>query len=523
LAVAFGFRGQIYYAWDVYSGKAISVMPEQNRSVRSLFFAPDGRTLATLDHAGRVLHWDLVTGKPTPRQLCNPKLRVAPPFGAWQEPKTAKESRGDDDPVLAPDFNHYATGGTVFDMITGRRQYTLADKTDLVAFTSDGKRFIRVRGLDVNTFDLATGTAATFAIADDRPGARIARIASGGTGPYMAAVHNAKNRDEDLTLCQLDTGKPVWTIPIRNNYGVQRLTVSQDWVAVQYEWETRLINTATGKVKYRMKMSSWPFHYEKKAVFDQSLVFSPDGRCLVDAPYGVWEVATGTIRWRFPRSDDAPLAVTFAPDGEALAGNTTETSVLLWSTTFIPRLPRAKALSDHEQCDLWNDLASAQGATAWKAIGTLRVYPDQAAALLGKQPAATTSPEQRVRIARLLAELDGDQFEARDQAQISLGAMGRQILSFAKQELQENPSLEKRRRLEALCNSLLDGPYNADELRALRAIELLEKLATPPARALLTDWSLGDVDAVQTTEVAAALARLAFRSKKTTPTASSLR
>jgi hypothetical protein len=52
---------------------------------------------------------------------------------------------------------------------------------------------------------------------------------------------------------------------------VQRLAVSQGWVAVEYDGEIHLIDTASGKFKHGLKTVSWP--YEQKAVFDQSLVF----------------------------------------------------------------------------------------------------------------------------------------------------------------------------------------------------------------------------------------------------------
>jgi hypothetical protein len=67
------------------------------------------------------------------------------------------------------------------------------------------------------------------------------------------------------------------------------------------------------------------------------------------------------------------------------------------------------------------------------------------------------------------------------------------------------PSPEARRRLRWLTASL-DGP-TPDEVRHARAVEVLERIATKEAMALLREWEKGPARAVLTQHARAALRR----------------
>jgi hypothetical protein len=78
-------------------------------------------------------------------------------------------------------------------------------------------------------------------------------------------------------------------------------------------------------------------------------------------------------------------------------------------------------------------------------------------------------------------------------------------------KLAGKPTLEARRRLEKLLDHL-DAPVaDADRLRALRAVEALEHIGTPPAVHLLQTLARGDPDARLTREARAARERLSRR------------
>jgi hypothetical protein len=87
-----------------------------------------------------------------------------------------------------------------------------------------------------------------------------------------------------------------------------------------------------------------------------------------------------------------------------------------------------------------------------------------------------------------------------------LRALGPAAAGPLRRALAQSPSAEATRRIEVLLAGSPD-----DELRGRRAVEVLEALGTPAARALLAEWATGDPAAAATREAAAALTRLGRR------------
>jgi hypothetical protein len=77
--------------------------------------------------------------------------------------------------------------------------------------------------------------------------------------------------------------------------------------------------------------------------------------------------------------------------------------------------------------------------------------------------------------------------------------------------LAAGPSLEVRRRIEQLLREA-DGPVVAPERqRDVRAVEVLERIATAEARRLLEELGRGAPEALRTREARASLGRFANR------------
>jgi hypothetical protein len=66
--------------------------------------------------------------------------------------------------------------------------------------------------------------------------------------------------------------------------------------------------------------------------------------------------------------------------------------------------------------------------------------------------------------------------------------------------------VETKRRIEELLEHLAAYEWSAEEVLHARAVEVLDAIGTPAARALLTRWASGDPAAVLTTEARRALA-----------------
>jgi hypothetical protein len=114
---------------------------------------------------------------------------------------------------------------------------------------------------------------------------------------------------------------------------------------------------------------------------------------------------------------------------------------------------------------------------------------------------------------RLLADLDSNQFFARDQAEKDLAVLAELAEPALRQALAGKASLELRRRLERLLDRIVTRSYTAEQLRELRSITVLEHMGTEEARQVLQHIAQGAEEATLTQEAKATLQRLTRRSR----------
>src|SRR5262249_54099418 len=114
-------------------------------------------------------------------------------------------------------------------------------------------------------------------------------------------------------------------------------------------------------------------------------------------------------------------------------------------------------------------------------------------------------------VRRLLADLDSDRFQVRQKTTAELEQLGELILPAVEQALRAKNNLEKELRVKSLHERF--GPGNLlggspEQLRQLRAVEVLEKAGGAEARELLRRLAVGAPAARLTREARAALERL---------------
>jgi hypothetical protein len=114
---------------------------------------------------------------------------------------------------------------------------------------------------------------------------------------------------------------------------------------------------------------------------------------------------------------------------------------------------------------------------------------------------------------QLVRDLDSRRFPVREKASRELAAVGPAAVPFLRQALDSKPSPEARRRLEQLLDSLSGTALAPEVLQGLRAVEVLEHIATPQARRILEAMAAGLPTALVTEEAKASLERLAKRSR----------
>jgi hypothetical protein len=141
-----------------------------------------------------------------------------------------------------------------------------------------------------------------------------------------------------------------------------------------------------------------------------------------------------------------------------------------------------------------------------EALAALEATPAATVAFLkGRlRPVAAADPK---RVERLLRDLDGKQFGARQAAMRELENLGDLAAAALEKRLTAPLSLEARRRIESL-RARLDGPPPAPVMQALRAIEVLERIGTPEARQVLEALAQGAAGHRVTAEAAASVRRL---------------
>jgi hypothetical protein len=211
------------------------------------------------------------------------------------------------------------------------------------------------------------------------------------------------------------------------------------------------------------------------------------------------------------RGDQADVGVlAFAPDGRKLVSGGRDGTLLLWDVASFQKeqRPRAPKLGPAEERQCWDDLASTDAGRAARALARLRAAPPQAVALVRRQvrPVAVLTPLEKLQ--GWIKDLDSGNFTQRQRATAELAKLGYLAEPALKKALEGRPSLEARRRIEGLLDKLpTEEPTSGEDLRGLRAVELLERLAQPEADALLQALWEGAGGARLTREARAALER----------------
>jgi hypothetical protein len=112
------------------------------------------------------------------------------------------------------------------------------------------------------------------------------------------------------------------------------------------------------------------------------------------------------------------------------------------------------------------------------------------------------------RIKAWIVDLDSDQFSIREGAQRQLQTRFDQAEDLLRTALAGNISAEARNRINRVIDSSFAAIPNLDQLRDLRAVEVLEQIGTPEARDLLHHLANGPVSTRASRDAAESLKRL---------------
>jgi hypothetical protein len=199
----------------------------------------------------------------------------------------------------------------------------------------------------------------------------------------------------------------------------------------------------------------------------------------------------------------------FSPDGRVAAVVGDDSTGLLWDVTALAGSARPKpvTLTKTQLETEWAALLADDAGRAYRAAVALAAAPGQAVPLLKDYLGKGRAPDAE-RVARLIADLDADDFATREQATEELTRLGDAAEGALRKALGGKLSAEQRRRVESVLAKLGAPGDTGERLGQGRALELLERIGDEEARSVLKALTGGASDARLTQEAKAALQQL---------------
>jgi WD40 repeat protein len=513
--------------WDVASSRRLLQPPGHDTSVSALAASPDGKVLASSDYKLTLHLWDTAAGKllrslaehdegSSPWLFSADGRRMISVSGGWK-PQGSRFQIWE--VATGKELGHFA-----IDEPPGNGFWSSTVET--VALSGDGKRLTAVVSMHVAVasdpdilpqlfvWDTATGKLLRRRALTTRVwnhGSAVQKMSYRWPALLTPDGENITEWNGDwLTIEDVSTRSLLAELP--RDVGDPRAFSADGRLLAAVSLQPKkerpdqydvkglsLIETATGQEVVRLEIGKFDY-----------VAFTPDSRAVVVADrhkLSVWDAATGErlhqMDWpesvRDERGDAKLSSLAVLPGGRAATG-TTEGDILVWDLALSawPARRPARELSREQFDALWSDLAR-DARTAYRAVTFLAAAPAWSVPLLDAHLHRVTVDNKRIE--KLLADLDGDAFETRENATRELTRLRYRVEPMLRRALENKPSLEVRWRLEAILAEPKRLP--TADLRMLRAIAVLEHIGTPEARRLLE--KLAD------REAQAALQRLKYR------------
>jgi WD40 repeat protein len=523
--------------WDTATGKELALADGHAVPVASVLASSDGKTVVSLGTDNTVRRWDRATGKELGRLQAPPGTTCV---------------------AFSSDGRTAAFGGRdatihVYDLVTAQERHQLAGHTNgtvALTFAADGKALasrgssdgmIRVydvaTGKDLKQITLAPGAAPPaprgvvavpgIPVNASRPG-----LAFSPDGRILAAFEPARRQAGGaIGLYDVVTGKAIRQIELPPQAAVVSFAFSPDGrsLAAATAAQTVIVwEVASARERSHLGTAGpGPQPVMRAAAFvssrvasapapaSETVAFSPDGRTVAWASAGqvrLGDVETEKEIDQLQGHQGVVRAVAFAADGRTLVSGSSDTTILLWDTARRHKEARAARLALPAQAleGLWADLAGDDAAKAFEVILALAADSKEVVPFLRERlrPAEPIAPQV---LERLIADLQSKRYAVRQRATTELEKLGDLAVPALIQLLTDRPTLEARRRAERLLDKLTGGPLAGEQVRLVRALEVLERQGTAEARQVLETMARGAPGALPTREAQAAVDRLSRR------------
>ncbi len=508
--------------YDAVNAKETLKLEGHKSPVGAMTFTPDGKTLATGDGDGRIRLWDTSKGKellpldhdaPVTFALIQGKtLVLGAPDGSTRQADllTGKVQKRFKAPDGEPGTLDFSPDGKIlvlrgneekeaplklWDVQQGKELRSLKGTAGVgsLVFSPDSKRIALLAGED-NTIQLWDVKSGELLLPMGRAGELIGFTVDGRSLVTFAGGQ--------VSIWEIATGK------LRQRFQGP----AGDPRASALSPDGRTLATAHGEVIRFWSLSAGRVQRALVGHVAEVMVlaWSRDGSRLAsgsgDGSVRIWDVARGEPMQYYMGHRDAVRCLGFSADGKYLVSGSNDGTALVWDLDA-PGVEPPKSLPGAAKLELlWEQLASDDSEVAFQAHTSLAAHPEAVAFLKRVvKPASPVAPEQ---VKRLIADLDDRRYPVREKAMAELTKLGGQAEKELRAALSTKPGKEVSQRLQQLLETLSRPAAAGEDLRLVRAVEVLEKLHTPTARQLLQELTRGAPGARLTEEAKAALDRL---------------
>jgi WD40 repeat protein len=518
-------NGPLISLVDLETGKVRNETVGHAGALREALFSADGREIMTRSTDGLILRWDPATGKE---------------IGRWEVPThpSSCQITPDQKWILANVAAANVASIAVHDP-TSMKELRRIDPGAMSSWgvVPDSKHvcFTSRQANSVVLHDIATGEKRFEARLPSMPGGdlnirngAISRMSAGGASYNREAF----SRDGRLlgvvspgfiTVWNVSDGRQIGQIP-RAGLGIVRSidlptdggTVGVDSAAGVAIWE---LATATRRLTLLPGKKADPddvwlvstLMFPGAMHFPSALAFSPDGRLLAragdDRVIRVWDIWSGEELGQFTGHRGAIVTLTFSPEGRRLVTTSTDSTALVWDAgPMCDKLPRSWSSIGDSADALWAILIDADAAKAFEAMRTLA--GDPAAGINALRRVKRSEPVDPNLIEKLVGDLNASKFATRDKARIELEHLGEQAAPALRRIAANPSSAETRQAARRLLERLSPLKLTPEQVRTIRAVEVLECIGTPGAVDVLKSLATGADEVAPTPQARAALARL---------------